>query len=243
MSPLPFPMTEHTTPVPVSVEEIGPLARLLRKERGLTLDQASAVLGVTISALSRAERGEASVYRLALRSANVHLDGLAAAGHYTPGRVEERVQAVGGAIAAVARLRGPETDRRAALLRQALLARGVYIERADRFVFVRLAEDTVAVDLPTTLILVWPGRPNAGPDDKGGRTAAGSIVDIGDLAVGLSAEEWAVVVDRFAEALVAASAGGPLDLELLRDGVRRSSRETLTPGGAPSTVTGAPIED
>lgn len=233
-------MTEHNSPVPVSAEEVGPLARLLRKERGLTLGQASAELGVTISALSRAERGEASVYRLALRSANVHLDRLAAEGHYAQGKVEERVQAVGGARAALAKLRGPEADRRAGLLRQALLARGVRIERADEFVLVRLARDTVAVNLETTHILVWPGRPDATLGDKEGRTHGGFFVDFGDLADGLSAEEWALVVDRFAGALVSASAGGPLDVVLLREGVRRPAAPAL--GGAPPAP-GAPMED
>lgn len=228
-------------PVPITAEEVGALARVLRSHRGITLRQAAAELDVSVSALSQAERSVASVYRLAIRAANHHLARLAEQGLYSAGHIEEKIQAVGGAIDAVSVHRGPENDRRAALLRQALLARGISTEHEGQFVVIRLPQDALMVDLATMTALAWPGRPNASLEDTTGRVDAGSIVSFDDLFDGLSDEEWAVAIDRFASALVSASAGGKLDVPALRiliDPARLALERSLKP---PSSITDVPM--
>lgn len=216
----------YSTDQPFRADELGPLLRALREHRGLTLRENADELGVSASALSQAERNVSGVERLALRAVNEHLARATAEGTLDQGRVRHEYRADGSALEILQKIRGPERERRAGLLRQALLARQLLTWYNDEGFFVDIMASVVRVDLDRmTAHLVRHG-------DSTKKTALdeaellGVVVDLNDET--LDDESWAQAIDRFASALVRSSPRG-LDVDMLRHELQRPLVQPFDP--------------
>ena len=202
--------------------EIGPLARHLRERRGLSLREAAGELVVSISSLSEAERGAQRLVQLALRSANFHLARAAEDGLAEAGEIRDIFLAEGGAVEALGHVRSPEADRRAGLLRQALLARDIEMRTDGRRAVVEFSDVLVSVNLMTMMVNV-SARMVTRPPSKEERKQLGAGGFIApDPATGKDdQEDWARAINRFAGAVAEAGAQEPFDGRAVQRVLRR----------------------
>ena len=195
-------------------DELGPLLRILRKRRGLTLSQSAKEMGVSASALSQAERNVPGVERLALRAVNEHLAKAAEDGIIRPGSVRRQFQAYGSARDFVSILRHPERERRGNLLRQALLARRFKIDPDPNDFRIGATGSIVRIDLNAMIAYIDRSRFSTDPMKMRFGENLGYIVDLDDNM--LDDDVWAQSIDRFAGALEAACEGGKFDPDALK---------------------------
>ena len=215
-------------------DEIGPLARLLREERGLTLQQVAGDLRISVSGLSQAERNAAGGERVALRAIH-HLKKLSGRDSEGPGFVQREVWAYGSAVEDLTRLRAPETARRAALLKQALLARGIEpVPTAKRTEVLRFQVGAfrIRVRLEDMMVLFSKTKRDSRSSPLSS-VPLGHVVDPSLPSVEDDLDQWVQSIDVFARALVE-----PADEEEIKQRLRQVLRpitqgaSDLSPGWA-----------
>lgn len=208
-------------------EELGPLAKRLRKQLGPTVKAVAEDMTVSRSALSRAESGDPKLYSLALRAVNHLAEVAAEQGKMEAGRILTRHLAYGSVVDQVGALRAPERTRFAGMLRMALLPFGLKLdveqEPGTAVIYSGVESGwSVHVDLDQTRVRFWDGR---------GDRYVGHIISLEMLDGERDEEREAAQIFAFTVALNEASLGtdAPLDMTKLKGFVDFKSRHAHTP--------------